>query len=279
MSSRLNGFGAAFVAPSLLWQTAFFLFPLVFLVVLTFWRVDLFNLQPDFTFDNWKKIYSRAYFWRALLSTIGFATFTAILASILAFPVSCWAAFKLSPGLRGLVVMTLLAPFFTSYLVRIYSWQIYLGENGIINALLGFWHLGPVSMLNNAFGMMVGYLTLTLPLTALLQILGLAYVDQNLLKAAQNLGCGALRTIFIVAIPAAKPALTVAALFAFILVFGDFASPTYLGGANISTTTMLVIDLTKGGQQWPQAAVVATTTIIVLLVCTFAGLRYAYRNR
>ena len=175
--------------------------------------------------------------------------------------------------------MALLAPFFTSYLVRIYSWQIYLGENGIINALMGFWGIEPLRMLNNSFGMMVGYLTLTLPLTALLQILGFSYIDRNLLGAAQNLGCGALRSIFIIAIPAAKPALVVAALFAFILVFGDFASPTYLGGATISTTTMLVIDMTKGGQQWPRAAVVATTMIVVLLACTLAALRYAYHKR
>lgn len=254
-------------------------FPLIFLVVLTFWRVELFRLQPDFSFDNWQKIYSRAYFWRALFTTAGFASLTAVLASILAFPVSCWVSFKASPRSRRLVVMLLLVPFFTSYLVRIYSWQIYLGDNGVINAFLGFWGAGPVQMLNNSFGLMVGYLTLTLPLAALLQILGLSYIDKNFLNAAQNLGCGPLRSIFVVAVPAAKPALTVAALFSFILAFGDFASPIYLGGATISTTTTLIIDLTKGGQQWPQAAVVASTVIVSLLACTFFGLRYAYRNR
>lgn len=279
MIHRLNRFGAAFVAPALLWQIVFFLFPLIFLVVLTFWRVDTFRLHPDFIFDNWVKVYSSPYFWRALATTSGFAVLTALLSSILAFPLSCWVAFKLSPQQRRLAVMALLAPFFTSYLVRIYSWQIYLGENGIINALLDFGGLGTVQMLNNAFGMVVGYLTLTLPLTALLQILGLSYVDRDLFRAAQNLGCGPLRGIFIIAVPAAKPALVVAMLFAFILVFGDFASPIYLGGSTVSVTTTLIIDFTKSGQQWPRAAVVATTMIVVLLICTFSGLRYAYRNR
>lgn len=276
---RLNGFGATFVAPAVVWQFAFFIFPLLFLVALTFWRVELFRLQPDFSWENWQKIYSKWYFWRALLTTAGFAALTAIIVSVLAFPIACWTVFKLSPKWRRVMIGLLAVPFFTSYLVRIYSWQIYLGDNGIINSLLIAWGINSLPLLNSSVGLMIGYLTLTLPLTALLQIFGLSYFDHRLLKAAQNLGCSSLRTIFLIAIPSAKPALTVAALFAFILVFGDFASPVYLGGATIPTTTMLIVDLTKGGQQWPQAAVVAITVIVLLLSCTLAGLRYAYRHR
>ena len=279
MVHRINSFGAAFVAPALLWQLAFFVFPLVFLIALTFWRVEFFRPTPDFIVDNWVKVYGQAYFWRALTTTAGFSLAAAVLVSVVVFPLSCVVAFKMSPAYRRLTVMALIVPFFTSYLVRIYSWQIYLGENGIINAALGFLDIGPLRMLSNAFGMFVGYFTLTLPLAALLQIFGLSFVDRDLIKAAQNLGCKPLRALFAVAVPAAKPALVVAALFVFILVFGDYASSVYLGGGTIQTTTTLIADLTKGGQQWPRAAVVAVTMIVVLLASTLAGLRYAYRGR
>lgn len=277
--NHLNRFGSLFVTPALVWQLVFFAFPLLFLIALTFWRVEFFRPRPDFIFDNWIKVYSQPYFWRALATTAGFATATAVLASVLAFPLSSYIAFKMSPAWRRLAIMALVIPFFTSYLVRIYSWQIYLGENGVINAGLIFFGLDPVPMLNNAFGMMIGYLTLTLPLATLLQTFGLMFVDRDLLKASQNLGCGPLRALFIIAIPSAKPALVVAALFVFILVFGDFASPTYLGGATIQTTTTLIVDFTKGGQQWPRAAVVAVSMIVGLLAVTLTVLRYAYRNR
>ena len=95
-------------------------------------------------------------------------------------------------------------PFFTSYLVRVYSWQIFLSDNGIINALLAKAGLGPFGMLNSVFGMMVGYLTLSLPLVVLLQLFSLMFVDRTLIEAAHNLRCGRLRTVFEVVVPGGK---------------------------------------------------------------------------
>ena len=83
-------------------------------------------------------------------------------------------------------------PFFTSYLVRVYSWQIFLSDNGIINAALAKLGLGPFAMLNSTFGTMVGYLTLSLPLVILLQLFSLIFIDRTLVEAAHNLRCGRL---------------------------------------------------------------------------------------
>ena len=155
----------------------------------------------------------------------------------------------------------LIIPFFTSYLVRAYSWQIFLGQEGVINALLAYVGLGPFVMLNTVFGTMVGYLTLALPLVVVLQLLSLANVDRNLVEAAYNLGCGRLKTVFLVVMPLARVGLIIAAAFCFILSFGDFVSPYYLGGSKPPTLSILIIDTTKSGQQWPRAAVVAITSI------------------
>ena len=277
--NKRNIFSVCHIAPAALWQGAFFFGPLCFLIALSFWSVHFFRLQPDFTFVNWEKVYTQAYFWRALMVTVFFAMLGAVLVSLVAFPASFHIAFRLSPKARRLALMVVGIPFFTSYLVRIYSWQVYLGDTGIINTALAGMGIAPLRMLNTAFGTFIGYTTLCLPLVVLLQVFGLSQVPRLLIDAAHNLGCGPLRSVITVVIPGARAGLTIAALFTFILIFGDFASPIYLGGATSQTLSILITDLIKSGQQWPRAAVVAVTMVVVLLTTAFAMLRFAYWTR
>lgn len=275
---RINRFSICWILPPALWQVLLFLGPLLFLVALSFWRVEFFRLQPDFVFINWQKVYTQFYFWRAFGVTLGFAVTGSLLTGILAFPAAFHIAFRLSPQARRLTLMMLGVPFFTSYLVRIYSWQVYLGDAGVINSLLVYLGMEPARMLNTAFGTFVGYVTLCLPLVILLQVFGLSRVDRQLINAAHNLGCGPYRMVFEVVIPGARAGLTLAVLFSFILIFGDFASPIYLGGATSQTLSILITDFTKAGQQWPRAAVVAVTMVVTLLTAAFVALRFAYRT-
>ena len=122
-------------------------------------------------------------------------------------------------------------------------------------------------------------MTLTLPLVVVLQTFALANIDRNLVQAAFNLGCSPFRAIYRVIIPLAKTGLIVAALFCFILSFGDFVSPYYLGGSKPPTLPILIIDTTKSGQQWPRAAVVAVMMMITLITIAFAAISLAYRKR
>ena len=154
-----------------------------------------------------------------------------------------------------------------------------LAESGVVNAGLSYIGLGPFTMLNTVFGTVVGYLTLTLPLVVILQTVSLASIDRSLIQAAQNLGCPPWRTILSVILPAAKTGLIVAALFAFILSFGDFVAPYYLGGSKPPTLPILIIDTTKAGQQWPRAAVVAVIMMLTLFVVAFTAIVFAYRKR
>lgn len=264
--------------PIIIWQAAFFLVPLGFMVVMTFWAVKNYRMEPDFVLKNWEKMYSRGYFWDAYWLTLGRASLAAVIASLVAFPASFALAFKVSPTARRWAIFFLIIPFFTSYLVRAYAWQVILAERGVINAILGYVSLGPYSMLNSGAGAMVGYMTLTLPLVIILQTFSLASVDRNLIEAAWNLGCSRFLTIFRVIIPSAKVGLILGAVFCFILSFGDFVSPYYLGGSKPPTLSILIIDTTKSGQQWPRAAVVAVTMIVTLMVVAFAAVGAAYRK-
>jgi spermidine/putrescine transport system permease protein/putrescine transport system permease protein len=164
--------------------------------------------------------------------------------------------------------------------VRVYSWQIFLSDNGIINAVLAKVGIGPFGMLNTVFGTMVGYLTLSFPLVVLLQLFSLIFVDRTLIEAAHNLRCGRLRTVFEVSYAGGQSRASWSRLCsASSCTFGDFVSPVYLGGGDPPTLSILITDTTKSGQQWPRAAVIALTMIATLLAVAFAAVSYAYKER
>lgn len=279
MRKSITLYGLTFSLPMLIWQVMFFLAPLLFLVALSFWTVRNFRMEPDFDTVNWIRVLGRRVFWDAYLRTFALSSSAAVIASFLAFPCAYAIAFKLSDTARRWAIFLMVIPFFTSYLVRVYSWQIFLSDNGIINALFARVGIGPFGMLNSVFGLMVGYLTLSFPLVILLQLFSLIFVDRTLVEAAHNLRCGRMRTVFEVIMPSAKIGLVIAALFCFILTFGDFVSPLYLGGGDPPTLSILITDTTKSGQQWPRAAVIALTMIATLLAVAFAAVSYAYRER
>ena len=262
----------------LIWQALFFLVPLCFLIVLSFWLVKNYRMEAAFVDKNWVKMFSRGYFWDAYWRTLGLACLSTIVTSILAFPASFALSFKVSESARRWAIFFLIIPFFTSYVVRAYAWQVIIAQQGVVNSLFALVGLGPYTMLNSVFGTIIGYLTLTLPLVIILQTFSMANIDRSMIEAAWNLGCGRIRTVFTVILPMAKIGFIVGALFCFILSFGDFVSPYYLGGSKPPTLSILIIDTTKSGQQWPRAAVVAITMIVTLFVVAFAAVTTAYRK-
>jgi spermidine/putrescine transport system permease protein len=279
ISQRRDFYAWFWRLPLLIWQLLFFVVPLGFMFVMSFWLVKNYRMTPAFALDNWVKMLSWNIFWNSYLYTFSLALVATILASLLAFPASYGLAFKVSETTRRWALFFLIIPFFTSYLVRVYAWQVVLAGNGVISAMLAWAGLGPLSLLNTAYGTIIGYLTLAFPLVVILQTISLASIDGRLIEAAHNLGCGRLRTVFAVIIPAAKVGLIVAALFCFILAFGDFVSPYYLGGSKPPTLSIMIIDSTKSGQQWPRAAVIAVVMILTLLAVAFTSVTAAYRRR
>ena len=274
-----DGYALFWGVPLALWQAVFFLAPLAFLVVMTFWTVKSFRLSPDFDTVNWVNMFSKSYVIDTYFRTLWYGVLAAIVCSIVAFPASYALAFKASPVVQRIALFLLITPFFTSYLVRVYSWQTVISDKGLLNGVFALVGLGPFEMLNNLFGTMVGYLTLTLPLVILLQFFSMSNVDKNLIEAAHNLGCGRLRTVFMVSVPAAKIGSILAGTFAFILCFGDVVSPVSLGGSKPPTLSILIVDTVKQGNNWPRAAVVAVVMVLTLIVVAFTALYFAYGVR
>lgn len=268
-----------FRLPLLIWFGAFFVGPVLFLIAMSFFDVRLFRMVETFQLDNWVRMLSRDWFWDSYWLTLGLAGANAALASLIAFPAAYALAFHAGATARRLAIGLLIVPFFTSYLVRAFSWYAILAESGAANAALSVLGLGPITMLNTPFGTLVGYLTFTLPLVVILQTLALSSIDRDLLGAARNLGCRPPKMLTAVILPVAKPGLVVAALIAFVLAFGDFVSPYYLGGSRPPTLPILIVDTTKSGQQWPRAAVVAVVMMTTLIAVATVAVRYAYAKR
>ncbi|QUS59026.1 ABC transporter permease [Pseudovibrio brasiliensis] len=279
LSARRLLYSSFWVSPLPFWLTLFFLGPLLLLVWLSFWDVRNFVLQPDFQLDNWVKILSANYFWQAYGRTFLGASCVAAIASLLALPCSLVIGFILSTRAKLTVLGLFVVPFFTSYLVRVYSWQIYLTDNGVISNLLAAIGLETGSLLSSKFAMQVGYVTLTLPLVVVIQSISMLSFDRTLINAAYNLGCGPVRVFFSVLLPGTRAGLILGALFAFIFSFGDFVSPTYMGGGKFPTLAILITDTVKSGQQWPRAAVIAIVMIGTLLIVALTSLKLAYRRK
>jgi spermidine/putrescine transport system permease protein len=274
-----DAYRLAWRLPLLIWQGAFFVVPLLFLAAMTFWMVQNYRMEPAFVLTNWEKTLGRSVFWDAYWLTLGRAALAGVIASAVAFPASYVLAFRMRESARRFALLCLIVPFFTSFLVRAYAWQVILAEGGPVNAVLGAAGLGPFTMLNSGFGAMIGYLTLVLPLVVIFQTWSLAAIDRNLIEASWNLGATPTRALVTVILPAAKTGLVLGAVFAFIMTFGDFVSPFYLGGSKPPTLSILIIDTTKSGQQWPRAAVIALIMIVTLFATAAAALRAAYGRR
>ena len=265
--------------PIIIWQGIFFVGPVLFMLAMSFFLVVNYRMTEAFEFVNWTKMLSRGYFWDSYWYTIFIASVSTICAMCIAFPAAYALAFRASESTRRWAIFLLIIPFFTSYLVRTFSWFVILSKSGVLNGLLSNFGLGPYTMLNTNFGTLVGYMTLTLPLVVILQTFSMANIDKTLIEAARNLGCKSFAVIWQVIIPLAKTGLIIAAIFCFILSFGDFVAPFYLGGSQEPTLPILILDTTKSGQQWPRAAVVAIMMMGTLFMVAFGGIALAYRKR
>ena len=279
LSRKIDIYALTWRLPIIVWQMFFFVGPVIFMIAMSFFLVKNYRMTEAFEFVNWSKMMSKSYFWDSYFYTILIASASTTLAMCLAFPAAFALAFKANETVRRWAIFLLIIPFFTSYLVRTFSWFVILSEKGVVNAFLSYLGLGPYTMLNTNFGTLVGYMTLTLPLVVILQTITMANIDKTLIEAARNLGCKPFATIWRVIIPLSKTGLIVAAIFCFILSFGDFVAPFYLGGSQEPTLPILILDTTKSGQQWPRAAVVAIFMMATLFTVAFTGIAVAYRKK
>lgn len=202
----LRAWQALWVLPLPAWLLLFFAVPLGLLVAISFWSVVNYRLTPDTSLAAWRYVLSLDFLWTSFWRSYGLSLASAVAISLLAFPASYAMAFVAAPRQRLMLLGLAIAPFFTSYLVRIYSWQVFLAEGGVISSIVQAFGGDGESLLNTYFALFLGHATLALPVVLILQTIALANVDRVEISAAANLGARPGAILFRVILPLHAPA-------------------------------------------------------------------------
>ena len=183
-------------------------------------------------------------------------------------------------GTRSLLLLLMMLPFWTSYLIRTYAWMIILRDQGVVNALLQAVGLTsePIVLLNTDFSVILGMTYGFLPFAILPLFVSIDRLDPNLVAAARDLYASGRQAFVHVTLPLVMPGLIAAALLTFIPALGDFVTPDLLGGAQVTTIAKVIQERFLDGRDWPYGAALGFVLMLVTLVGTFVALRTLRRE-
>ena len=253
----------------LLMLPAFAMLALVFLAPLGWFFAQTLVLDNDLS-TLWSKIVA-VVSSRATLQAIGATNWISLLVTVtvllLGYPIAYYLANR--RGLRfTLVVFCIVVPYFTSVIVRTYSWMVLLGRTGLINQLL----LGtgiidaPLPLIYNKTGIVIGMTYVLLPYMVLTLFAAMKSIDRNLLLAARGMGAGGAMIFWRVYLPLSLHGVISGALIVFILSIGFFITPALMGGPSDVMVAMLIERSVEITLDWPAAAVMSLLLLAVTLV-------------
>jgi spermidine/putrescine transport system permease protein len=196
---------------------------------------------------------------------------------VLAYPLAYYLALSGTPR-KYILLLLLIAPFLTSYLLRVLAWKIILGDHGPINSFLTWVGLQPLSLIYTRFAVMLVLAYVWLPFVALPIFVSLESLDRRLLEAASDLGASRLQAFRRVTLPLSLPGVFAAFLFVFIPTLGEFVTPSLVGGASGSSGYMYgnqIQDLFVAGfPDWETGSVLAVFLLGIVMVLTVAFARF-----
>ncbi len=272
---------AAVTAVPYLWLLLFFLVP--FIIVLKISLAEVVIAMPPFTplfewveetswrlnlnFGNYLFLLEDDLYWIAYLNSVKIALISTFLCLLIGYPMAYGIA-RASRTWRGLLLLLVILPFWTSFLLRVYAWVGILKNNGVINNFL--MTLGiidqPLPLLHNDFSVYVGIVYSYLPFMILPLYANLEKLDVTLLEAAADLGCRPAKAFFAVTLPLSVPGIIAGSLLVFIPAVGEFVIPALLGGADTLMIGRVLWDEFFSNRDWPVASSVAIAILLLLVV-------------
>ena len=200
---------------------------------------------------------------------------TTVLALGLGYPIAYWIS-RYGGRRKVLLLILVMLPFWTSYLIRTYAWMIILRDNGVLNGILRAVGLidEPIVLLNTDISVILGMTYGFLPFAILPLFVSIDRLDQNLVHAARDLYASGRAAFLHVTLPLTMPGVIAAAILTFIPAMGDYVTPDLLGGAQTTTAAKLVQVLFTTGNNWPYGSALA----FILMVITLAGTLLALRS-
>src|SRR5438876_9072524 len=263
----------------LAWLVVFFVVPIAIVAAYSFDVYSLFPGKHGFTLAAWRAfVHSSVYlglFWKSVKMSLIVST----IVDVLAYPVAYYLALS-GTKRKYVLLLVLLAPFLTSYLLRVLAWKVILGNQGVINTFL-FWtglrspgH--PISqLLYSRFAVMLVLGYVWLPFVALPIFVSLESLDRRLLEAASDLGASRLQAFRRVTLPLSLPGIMAAFLFVFIPTLGEFVTPSLVGGASGYLYGNQIVDLFGTGfPDWQTGSVLSIFLLAVVALLTLSFGRF-----
>ena len=270
--------------PSLLglplaWLVVFFVLPILIVAAYSF---DIYSLNPGphgFTLHAWRAFVNDHIYLRLFWKSVKMSLTVSAIIVVLAYPLAYYLALS-GTKRKYVLLLVLIAPFLTSYLLRVLAWTVILGDHGVINSFL-FWTgiLSPdhplSQLLYSRFAVMLVLGYIWLPFVALPIFVSLESLDRRLLEAASDLGASRLQAFRRVTLPLSMPGVAAAFLFVFIPTLGEFITPSLVGGATGYMYGNQIVDLFGTGfPDWETGSVLAMFLLVVVTVLTGAFSRF-----
>lgn len=258
------------VGPPSAWIILIYLVPLALLLVAAFWTLNVLTAQVEhtFTLSNFENLFRDPVYKTITIRTLGMAVAVTVADLILAFPLAYYAARLATPRMRTVLLLAVVMPLWTNYLVRVFAWKTITAGNGPLNsflALLGL-HLD-ISASNWAVWLTFTYLWL--PFVALPVYASLERVPGSLLEASGDLGGRGWMTFRRIVLPLVLPGMVAGSIFSFGLTLGDYITPTLVGKDYFLGNA--IYNFVGLARNLPQAAALAYIPIVIIAVYLFVA--------
>jgi spermidine/putrescine transport system permease protein len=261
---------AGLLSAPMLWLLLFFVAPVVYVAIYSLGGIKLFPTDTGaISLDDWSRFLGGgssylSLFWKSVRMSLT----VSVVVVLLAYPIGYFLALVIRK-LKYVLLLVIIVPFLTSFLLRVLAWKVMLGDRGVFNSLLESLHLrsanDPIEwLLYSQFTVMLVLAYAWIPFVALPIFVSLDNLDRSLLEAASDLGCSRLRTFWRVTLPLSLPGLVAGFVFVFVPTIGEFVTPLLVGGTSGYMYGNAIQDLFTRGLDWQTGSVLAMFLLLVV---------------
>lgn len=261
--------------PATLFTVLFFIVPLAAMVAVSFTAGGTASL------DNYRHFLTQPSYVKALVNSLEVTLIVTALSVVVAYPLAWVLAERVPERFQRAALMLTILPFWTSYVVRSYSWLLLLAERGVVNrALLATGLLDqPLQLANTRTATVIGFVHFFIMLLTLTIYANLKQLSPSYRKAAADLGASGLQTFLHVVLPLTLPGIMVGAFLTFVLAIGDYVTPQLLGGSNELLMPQLIIQQIGRRADLPLAAALSLILMVVISIAYLAAARWLKLER
>jgi spermidine/putrescine transport system permease protein len=261
---------ALLLAPAGLWYLLLLVLPLGVVLVYSFGdRAPTGGYQAAFTFANYLDLPARL---KAFENTLTLAPMGTLICLLIGYPLAYFLAVKVSARNRLFLMILVIVPFWTSFLIRTYAWMYILGGRGL-PALLDWLGFPDIRLINTPFAVLTGIVYGYLPLMIFPIFVSLEKLDKRLLEASSDLGADPWRTFRQVTLPLSAPGVITGCMLVFILLMGEYLIPQLLGGGKVFFIGNALVDLFLQSLNWPFGSACAVALVVIMVATVGVYLR------